>query len=81
MRSEPEVTVKMRSEVETLPTRNTTIMYVKTNEKFSATIDKGQKPGHFCKIKKILADTIQKSEKEDMSGKTRTYGNHMVYTQ
>jgi hypothetical protein len=28
-------------------------MYVTTTEKSSVTIDKGQKLGHFCKIKKI----------------------------
>jgi hypothetical protein len=40
------------------------------------TIDKSQKPGHFCKIKKkIPSDRILKPEQEYMSGKARTCGN------
>jgi hypothetical protein len=49
---QPEVIVKISSEVETLPTRNTTTAYVMTTKKLSVTVDKGQKPEHFCKIKK-----------------------------
>jgi hypothetical protein len=39
------------------------------------TIDKGQKSRHFCEIKKSPWGTILMPEKEDMSCKTRTYGN------
>jgi hypothetical protein len=53
-------------------------MQVTITEKLSVIIDKGQKPGHFCKIKKSPQDTILKPEKEDMYGKTRTCGNPNV---
>jgi hypothetical protein len=45
----------------------------------SVTINKCQKPGHFCKIKKP-PDTILKPEKENMSWKTRMYGNPNLAT-
>jgi hypothetical protein len=55
-------------------------MYVMTTEKLSVTIDKGKKPGHFCKIKPPPPppDIILKPEKEDMSGKTRMYRNPTI---
>ena len=34
-----------------------------------------KEPGHFAKLKKICPDRICNPEKEDMSGKTQTYGN------
>jgi hypothetical protein len=44
-------------------------MYITTTEKLSVTINKGQKPGQFWKIKKPPLDT-NSPEKEAMSGKT-----------
>jgi hypothetical protein len=47
-----------------------------TTDKLSVTIDKGQKLGHVCQIKKSPhLDTILKPEKEDLSRKSWTYGN------
>jgi hypothetical protein len=37
--------------------------------------DKGKKPGPLWEIKKFPPDRILKPEKEDVSGKTWTYGN------
>jgi hypothetical protein len=55
-------------------------MYVMTTEKLSLTINKGQKPGHLCTTKEspCSLDPILKREKEDMSMKTRTYGNPTI---
>jgi hypothetical protein len=54
-------------------------MYMTTTDKLSVTVDKGKKPGHFWKIKNSPSpDTILKPEKEDMSGKTQTYGNPIL---
>jgi len=56
-----------------------TTMYVTTTDKLSVTVDKGKKPGHFRKIKNSPSpDTILKSEKEEMSGKTQTMGNPIL---
>jgi hypothetical protein len=54
-------------------------MLITTTDKLSVTIDKGKKPGHFWKIKNSPSlDTILKPKKEDMSRKTRTYGNPIL---
>jgi hypothetical protein len=54
-------------------------MYITTTNKLNVTIDKDKKPGHFWKIKNSPSpDTVLKPEKEDMSGKTRTYGNPLL---
>jgi hypothetical protein len=50
-------------------------------EKFSVTIDNGQKPGHFRKIKKSLPhDITLKPGKHDMSRNRRMYGNPKIHT-
>jgi hypothetical protein len=50
-------------------------MYIMTAEKFSATINKGQKSRHSGKLKSSL-DTTLKPEKEHMSRKTWMYDIH-----
>jgi hypothetical protein len=53
-------------------------MYVMTAEKFSATINKSQKPRLFGKLKSP-PDTTPKPERQDMSRKTLTYGKANLY--
>lgn len=52
---------------------NYKVTYVTITEKLSVTTDKGQKHGHFWKIKKIPQDAILRPKKETTSGKPRTY--------
>jgi hypothetical protein len=79
MRSEQlEVNVKICSGIETLPTRTTNCNVHNNHQKLTVTIDKGQKPGHLCKIKNP-PDTILKPEKKDTSAKTQMYANPELY--
>jgi hypothetical protein len=56
------------------------MMHITATDKLSVTLDKGKKkPGHFWNIKNSPSpDTSLKPEKEDMSRKTRTYGNPIL---
>lgn len=47
----------------TVAYNNYELTYVTITEKLSVATDKGHKPGHFWKIKKIPQDTIQGPEK------------------
>jgi hypothetical protein len=70
MRSEqPEVNVKMSSEVETLPTTTTNYNVRNDHRKIEA-----KNPDIFVKLKNPPSTNL-KPKKEDMSWKTRTYGN------
>jgi hypothetical protein len=73
MRSDPpEVTVKISSEVETLPTRNTNYNIHNNHRKIERLSTKAKNPDIFVKLN-IPLSTVQ-----DMSRKTQTYGNPSV---
>jgi hypothetical protein len=60
----PKVNVKISFEVETWPTRTTDYNVCNDHQKISVTIDKGQNPGHFWKIKQYPSHNSEAWKKE-----------------